>query len=281
MCNVLQLSRATYYYEVKQAQDTGDELSPLVKEIFRESRQNYGTRKIKVELKKLGYVISRRRIGRIMKNQGFVSNYTIAQFKPKRVSCNEENISNELNRQFNQQEELAVVVSDLTYVRVNKKWNYVCLLVDLFNREIIGHSAGQKKDAELVSQAFSAVKTNLTRISLFHTDRGNEFKNKLIQDTLETFKIKRSLSAKGCPYDNAVAEATYKIFKTEFVRDRHFTSLEELTLELNDYVNWFNNVRIHGTLGYLRPVQYRQEHLKKLSSFVLTYQLVYTSFSFY
>ncbi|MFY8296558.1 IS3 family transposase [Bacillus paranthracis] len=264
MCNVLQLSRATYYYEAKQAQHTDDELSPLVKEIFRESRQNYGTRKIKVELKKLGYVISRRRIGRIMQNQGLVSNYTIAQFKPQRVSCNEEKISNELDRQFNQKEELAVVVSDLTYVRVNKKWNYVCLLVDLFNREIIGHSAGQKKDAALVSQAFATVKANLNRITLFHTDRGNEFKNKLIHETLETFQIKRSLSAKGCPYDNAVAEATYKIFKTEFVRGRHFASLEELTLELNDYVNWFNNVRIHGTLDYLSPVQYRQEHLKKI-----------------
>ncbi|MCC2356548.1 IS3 family transposase [Bacillus paranthracis] len=264
MCNVLQLSRATYYYEAKQAQHTGDELSPLVKEIFRESRQNYGTRKIKVELKKLGYVISRRRIGRIMQNQGLVSNYTIAQFRPQRVSCNEEKISNELDRQFNQKEELAVVVSDLTYVRVNKKWNYVCLLVDLFNREIIGHSAGQKKDAALVSQAFATVKANLNRITLFHTDRGNEFKNKLIHETLETFQIKRSLSAKGCPYDNAVAEATYKIFKTEFVRGRHFASLEELTLELNDYVNWFNNVRIHGTLDYLSPVQYRQEHLKKI-----------------
>ena len=96
------IKRATYYYEAKQAQHTGDELSPLVKEIFRESRQNYGTRKIKVELKKLGYVISRRRIGRIMQNQGLVSNYTIAQFKPQRVSCNEEKISNELDRQFNQ-----------------------------------------------------------------------------------------------------------------------------------------------------------------------------------
>lgn len=96
MCNVLQLSRATYYYEAKQAQHTGDELSPLVKEIFRESRQNYGTRKIKVELKKLGYVISRRRIGRIMQNQGLVSNYTIAQFKPQRVSCNEEKFQTNL-----------------------------------------------------------------------------------------------------------------------------------------------------------------------------------------
>ncbi|SEG87042.1 Integrase core domain-containing protein [Bacillus sp. ok061] len=170
--------------------------------------------------------------------------------------------------QFNQKEELAVVVSDLTYIRVSKKWNYVCLLIDLFNREIIGHSAGHKKDSELVSQAFASVKTNLNQIALFHADQGNAFKNKVIHDTLKTFKIKRSLSAKGFPYDNAVAEATYKIFKTEFVHGRYFASLEAL----NDYVNWFNNVRIHRTLSYLCPDQYRQEHLKKLSSFVLIYQ---------
>ncbi|WP_392388000.1 IS3 family transposase [Bacillus mycoides] len=101
------------------------------------------------------------------------------------------------------------------------------------------------------------------KLTLFHTNRGNEFKNKLIQDTLETFKNKLSLNTKGCPYDNTVAEATYKIFKTEFVHYRHFASLEELTLELNDYVNWFNKIKIHGTLGNLSSVQYRQEHLKK------------------
>ncbi|PFA72361.1 IS3 family transposase [Bacillus cereus] len=108
------------------------------------------------------------------------------------------------------------------------------------------------------------MKTNINRIALFHTHRGDESKNKLIHDTLETFKIQRSLSKKGCPYNNAVAEATYKIFKAEFFLDRHFTNLEELILELNNYVNWFNNVRIRGTLGHLSSVQYRQEHLKKL-----------------
>ncbi|MBJ8031205.1 integrase core domain-containing protein [Bacillus cereus group sp. N21] len=63
---------------------------------------------------------------------------------------------------------------------------------------------------------------------------------------------------------SSTIKITINLLKTEFVRDRHFASLEELILELNDYVNWFNNVRIHGTLGYLSPVQYRQEHLKKI-----------------
>ena len=62
---------------------------------------------------------------------------------------------------------------------------------------------------------------------------------------------------KGCPYDNAVAEATYKIVKTEFAFNRRFEDFEELERELFDYVNWYNNIRIHGSLDYQTPVQYR------------------------
>lgn len=132
-----------------------------------------------------------------------------------------------------------------------------------FNREIIGYSAGPHKDARLVYQAFASIQVDLRKIQLFHTDRGSEFKNKLIDEALETFNIHRSLSMKGCPYDNAVAEATFKIIKTEFVKGRHFDSLEDLTRELHDYVHWFNHIRIHGTLGYLSPIEYKLKHLNK------------------
>jgi putative transposase len=74
-------------------------------------------------------------------------------------------------------------------------------------------------------------------MEIFHTDRGNEFKNKIIDETLLAFNIKRSLSKKGCPYDNAVAEATYKIFKTEFINDEKFATLDELKFKLFDYIN--------------------------------------------
>jgi transposase InsO family protein len=102
------------------------------------------------------------------------------------------------------------------------------------------------------------IKYNLNKINIFHTDRGNEFKNKLIDNLITTFKITRSLSSKGNPYDNAVAEATYKIIKTEFAFNRIFDSFEELETDLFDYVNWYNYIRIHGSLGYLTPIEYRQ-----------------------
>ena len=111
---------------------------------------NYGSRKIKVELKKANITASRRKIRRIMDKYGLVSNYTINQFKVYKSTCNEEKIANEVDRKFNGRKYLEVVISDLTYVRVRNKWCYVCLIIDLFNREIIGCSAGRKKNAELV-----------------------------------------------------------------------------------------------------------------------------------
>ena len=98
----------------------------------------------------------------------------------------------------------------------------------------------------------------LDGIAILHTDRGSEFKNECIDRIIKAFGIRRSLSRKGCPYDNAVAEATYSIFKAEFVAGSSFSSLKELERALNDYVLWYNNVRIHGSLGYLSPVAYRQ-----------------------
>ncbi|GGD52318.1 hypothetical protein GCM10010911_07280 [Paenibacillus nasutitermitis] len=97
----------------------------------------------------------------------------------------------------------------------------------------------------------------LDRIQMFHIDRGREFDNKLISEALTTFGVTRSLSRKGCPYDNAVAEATFKIFKTEFANQAHFLTEEQLDVELHDYVHWFNYHRIHGTLDYPTSVQAR------------------------
>lgn len=99
---------------------------------------------------------------------------------------------------------------------------------------------------------------------MFHTDRGGEFASLLLDETLDTFHISRSLNMKGCPYDNAVAEATFKIIKTEFVYQMTFDSLEQLTIKFRDYVNWFNKFRIHGTLRYLSPEEYKRSFLKKV-----------------
>lgn len=267
MCGVLQIARSTFYYEAQERDDSEEEeLTELIVEIFKSSRNIYGQRKIKAELKKKDWIVSRRRIKRIMNEQGLVSKYTVAQFKPMKSSCNESETGNSLDREFDQEDELKIIVSDLTYVRVQQKWHYICVLIDLYNREIIGHSSGPQKSAELVKRAFASVPYNLYRIEMFHTDRGSEFKNQLIDQALDTFGIERSLSNKGTPYDNAVAEATFKTIKTEFVRGEVFSNQHELDLALFDYVNWYNNIRIHGSLNYLSPIEFKLKGPLKICS---------------
>lgn len=196
-----------------------------------------------------------------MRLNGLVSAYTIKKYRPHKDNTNNENKPNILDRQFNEKQRYEVIVSDLTYVRVGNEWNYICILLDLHNREIIGYSCGKHKNTQLVYNAIATVKTNLYNLQIFHTDRGSEFKNYLIDDLLKEFDIRRSLSAKGCPYDNAVAEAQFKIIKTEFVHSRHFANLQHLKQELAAYVYWFNNKRIHGSLGYKTPVEFTQSLL--------------------
>lgn len=255
MCSLLKISRNACYYTKKEKKcDT--ELENEIIRIFRSSRDCYGTRKIKRALG--GRAASRRYIANVMKKYGLVSKYTQRLFKHHKSVVNEENVPNVVNREFSNRERLEVAVSDLTYVRVGNEWNYVCLIIDLHNREIIGKACGRRKEAALVEQAFLSIRQPLDRIAIFHTDRGSEFKNECIDRIIKAFGIRRSLSRKGCPYDNAVAEATYSIFKAEFVAGSSFSSLKELERTLNDYVLWYNNVRLHGSLGYLSPVAYRQ-----------------------
>ncbi len=197
MCTVLQIPRSSYYYESKSSlTKEKDEFTDDVIRIFKTSRRSYGTRRIRKELQTEGKQVSRRRIKRIMAENGLVSSYTVAKYKPFKSTSNEDLVSNVVDRNFEERELLEVVVSDLTYVRVAGKWNYVCLILDLHNREIIGYSAGPHKDAELVYQAFATIKHDLRKISIFHTDRGNEFKNNAIDGILDTFEIDRSLSKK-------------------------------------------------------------------------------------
>lgn len=270
MCKFLKVPRSLVYYHLKnrgrvnKVSEEEIELENAIIRIFRESRNNYGTRKIKKQLERESIQASRRKIGQVMKKYSLVSNYNVAQYKVKSKVCNEAKTQNILNREFANRDKLEVVVSDLTYVRVGGQWNYICALLDLYSKEIIGYSVGRYKTSDLVYRALLNCRYPLSEIKIFHTDRGNEFKNKIIDEVIEAFCIERSLSNKGCPYDNAVMESLYNILKTEFIKGKVFKDLSHLYLELADYVNWYNNHRLHGSLGYLTPMEYKKNQANKI-----------------
>ena len=270
LCKALKINRSTVYYKTRLSKEEKEkshrEDMNTILEIFNANRKEYGSKKIKKELKKKGVVFSRRKIIRLMKEAGIKSSYGKRSFKPcASKGCNESKVSNLIGREFNCWNRNEVIVPDLTYVRVNGEWNYICVLIDLFNREIVGWSVGRNKTSSLVMSAFSNANIDFNRVMIFHTDRGLEFCNKHIDDFILRYGIIRSLSHKGTPYDNAVAESTYKIIKTEFVKQESFKSLEMLRLCFGDYVHWFNCCRIHSSLNYMAPVEYRNAALKKIA----------------
>lgn len=116
------------------------------------------------------------------------------------------------------------------------KWHYIYTIIDFHNREIIVYSCGAHKTAQLLLEAFASTPRKLNTVGIFHTDRGIEFKNKAIDELLEMFEVSRSLSRKGTPYDNAVAEATYKTIKTEFVSQEQFETLKQLKASFGAYL---------------------------------------------
>jgi putative transposase len=134
MCKVLKISRTVYYYE-RQNRKVDTNLENMVIQIFNASRKNYGTRKIRMELRKHEIHTSRRKIARIMAQHVLVSSYTMKQYKVTRSECNNDSDQNIVNRKFNDRASLEVTVSDLIYINV----------------------AGKNKDAELIYKAFTTV----------------------------------------------------------------------------------------------------------------------------
>lgn len=238
-----------------------DHAVPAVVAVHAASKGRYGSRKIKASPGRSGVTVSRCRVCRVMRENSLSNAYGRKRFKVHSGAVDEADVPNVVARGLGGRAPRTHICSDLTCVRVGASWNCVCLLVDPCSREIVGHSAGPGKDARLVKSAFATLSFPISDIEVFHTDRGSEFDNAEIDLMLEAFGIERSLSAKGCPYGNAVDESTNRILKAELVHRETFGTTRELRAKLSDCAHWYNNFRIHSTLGYMSPVEFREAGL--------------------
>ena len=241
--------------------ERADPIAGDVRAVWRDGRERYGAGKIKAALERRGVTASRRRIGGIMREQGMTSAYARGRSEPHRTRVDEARLANLPDRGFDGYAPHTRPAGDLTYVRVGGDWAYVCLLVDLADRGIVGHFAGRTRDASLVLGAFATFDFPLTDVQVFHTDRGGEFDNTRIDELLDVFGIKRSLSRKGNPYDNAVVESTNRLLKKELVYRNHYATIEQLRRDPDDYVWWSDNQRLHSTLGYRSPKEFTEQGL--------------------
>jgi transposase InsO family protein len=251
VCRALKLPRSTFYYKNK-IKFVDIVFERAVIKAFTKSRSCYGTRKIKATLVKDGFKTSRKKICLVMRKYNLVSKYTKKQYRSKNQSDTSDK-QNLLDRNFNDKNKNEVLVSDVTYVKIGDRFYYLCVIIDLFSRMILGYSIGNRHNADLVKRAFKTIKIDLHTVRIFHTDRGSEYNNNVIDTILAKYSIVHSFSSPGNPYDNAVVESTYNIIKTEFIKQYKFKNLELFEIECFDYIHWYNNHRIHGSIGYITP----------------------------
>ena len=238
-----------------------DPIAGDVHAVRRDGHERCGAGKIKAVLERRGVTASGRRIVDIMKRRGVTGAYARGTSEPHRTRADGAGLADILDREFDGHGPRTHLASDLAYVRVGGKWAYVCLLIGLANRGVAGHGAGTGRAAGLVMAAFATLGFPLTEVEVFRTDRGGGFGNARIDEPLDVFVIRGSPSGKGDPYDNAVVESTDRLLKKGLIYRNHYTSLEQLRSDPDDYVWWSGNQRLHSTLGYRSPNEFTQQGL--------------------
>ena len=270
VAKMLGVSRGGYYAWCSRAESKRAverrKLVGGIKGIQKDVKYRYGSPRVTVELRKRGIRVGKNRVARLMSLHGLG-----ARLKKRLRSTTDSSHSlsvaeNLLNREFEVVEANKVWVSDITYIPTAEGWLYLCTVMDLYSRKIVGWSMGRRMRTELVLRAFMmAVMRRLPPEGLiFHSDRGSQYCSNVFRGRIERYRIRQSMSRKGDCWDNAPAESFFKTLKGEVYGHRSFRSRQEARTVIFEYIEvFYNRVRLHSTLGYLSPEEYERKGILK------------------
>jgi transposase InsO family protein len=263
MCKLLRVSSSSYYDWLKQQLSPiklrNQELSKQIKILFMNSRCTYGTRRLKKNLCKVGCVVSRRRIGKLMKDQQ-LSCKAKRQFKLTTDSRHSLPVAkNILKRNFTAYKTNQTYVGDITYIVTQEGWLYLATVIDLYSRRVVGWAMDEHMQASLVNKALlMAIWNRKPKCGLlWHTDRGSQYASDSHRQILKDHGIKQSMSRSGDCWDNAVAESFFHTIKVELVYKTKFKTRDEAKQAIFEYIEvFYNRKRMHSANDYLSPLEY-------------------------
>jgi len=266
MCRLLEVSRSCYYHWLRVEKQEDTQLNDLVKEVFLQSRRTYGTRRIKKQLERLyGLVVSRRRIGRIMKR---LELYVLKKrrFRAQTTNSNHRYMTspNRLQQDFYASLPDQIYVGDITYIPTAEGWLYLAVVIDLYSRKVVGWSMAEHMTTTLVNDAlFMALKTRSVPYGLiWHTDRGSQYASDSHRELLSEYGILQSMSRRGNCYDNAVAESFFHSLKTELTHHMKFETRSQAHQAIFEYIEvFYNRQRLHSSNNYMSPVDFENQLL--------------------
>jgi len=228
------------------------QLMMKVQQIFDDSAQCFGAEKIRIVLANSGIRTSKDRIAAIMKELDLHSVRTDAK---KQYQKRQERKRNLLQRKFSAERPNQIWVSDITSFKVNDYRLYVCIMLDLYSRKIVAFRVSRNITTRLVTKTFREAYENRGNPQnlIFHSDRGTQYTSEALTNLLNGNGVQQSFSGVGQPLDNAVAEAFFATFKKEEAYRREYTSEQNFRQSLEQYIQFYNEVRPHQSLKYKTP----------------------------
>lgn len=270
LCEALEVARGTFYNHIFRRADRSAreweqaELARKVQQIFDDSDQRYGAEKIRVVLAEKGVCVGKKRVLAIMRKLGLLSIRIDAKRQYKKRQ--REQKKNWLERDFTAEHPNQIWVSDITHFRIGGSHAYLCIILDLFSRKIVGHHATPNASTNLVTATFRRAyeERGMPKGLTFHSDRGTQYTSKSMTSLLKKNGIRQSFSATGSPHDNAVAETFFATFKKEEAYRRDYTSINAFRKSTDQYIQFYNEIRPHHTLKYRTPQGFEDAYFAKM-----------------
>jgi len=232
--------------------------------IFTDSRQTYGSPRIHAALKAQGEQVGRKRVARLMRENHFIAKKRQRFKTTTRVDKRLSIVENLLRQDFTAVRPNEKWVSDITCVWTALGWLYVAVILDLFSRKVIGLSMSERQTKDLVIKGLKQAVTHREKPGtlIYHSDRGSQYTSHDFQKLLKAHGMTPSMSGTGNCYDNAAMESFFATLKGECTFFENYEDREKAKNSIFDYCFiFYNQQRIHSTLGYVCPKEFEQRAL--------------------
>ena len=274
LCDAMDIARGTFYNHIlRNKRDKAwfvrrkEELRLKIQEIYDGSNQILGAKKITAVMKNQGIRVSSEMVSRLMQDMGLVS---IRQGSKKLYDKEASRGKNHLNQQFDVQKPNQVWCSDITLFNHKQKNYYICVIIDLFARKVVGYMVSHRNSIHLVKMTFQkAYKERQPQAGLiFHTDRGSNYRSSAVREYLMKLGVSQSFSRPYTPYDNSVLESFFSSMKREELYRTKYKSERELREAIDAYIHFYNEKRPHSKTKYKTPNQVEADYAERTAHLV-------------
>jgi putative transposase len=265
ICRALEVSASAYYERRtgrRSARAIEDErLLERIREVHERNYCAYGYRRMWIALKREGEEAGKGRVQRLMRDAGIQG--AERRGKPWRTTKPDplaQRRPDLVERDFSVTAPNRLWVGDLTYLRSWEGVTFLAFVLDAFSRKVVGWQLASHMRTDLVLDALRMALAQREPGADFelvaHTDRGSQYTSADYTQELDDHGVLASVGSVGDAYDNAMAESFVDTFKTELIADRSWRSRTQLELAVVEYVAWFNNDRLHESLGDVSPAEF-------------------------